>query len=68
MAKLTKIELDVVRLLANGLTHKEIAKEVHRSIDGVNDITKRVRFKLQRHNSAGVVGAAYQLGLLKPGT
>ena len=61
---LTKSELDVVRLLADGLTPKEIASRTDRSIFTVRVHIANVSVKLGCHGRSGAVRTARELGLI----
>ncbi len=61
---LTKAELDVVRLLADGLTPKEIAACTERSVFTIRVHIANVSAKLGCHGRSGAVRRAQQLGLL----
>lgn len=61
---LTKAELDVIRLLADGLTPKEIAARTSRSVFTVRVHIANVSTKLGCHGRSGAVRRAQQLGLI----
>ncbi|MGP4096435.1 response regulator transcription factor [Nonomuraea sp. KM90] len=64
---LTSRELDVLGLLAQGMTHKEIARSLSLSKTTVDTYVQRIRRKLKVGNKAQLTLAAYTMGLLKPG-
>ena len=61
---LTRAELDVVRLLADGLTPKEIAARTERSVFTISVHIANVSAKLGCHGRSGAVRRAQELGLL----
>jgi ATP/maltotriose-dependent transcriptional regulator MalT len=61
---LTKAELDVVKLLADGLTPKEIAGRTGRSVFTIRVHIANVSTKLDCRGRSGAVRRAQQLGLI----
>jgi LuxR family maltose regulon positive regulatory protein len=61
---LTPRELDVLSLLAEGLTQPEIAERLFISKSTVKTHTRNLYGKLEVHSRREVVAAAKQLGLL----
>jgi len=57
-------ELDVLNLIAAGLTNKEIANELFISLNTVGSHTKNINSKLDVHNRTEAVAKAKELGLL----
>lgn len=51
---LTKVEKDVLRLIANGMTNPEIAEQIHLSIDTINWYRKRLLAKFNVKNSVSL--------------
>jgi DNA-binding NarL/FixJ family response regulator len=64
VSDLTKRELEVLRLLADGLEQGEIAKQLVISTKTVSTHTQNIFRKLGVRNRAQAVAAAYQLELL----
>ncbi len=67
LAELTPRELEVVRLLARGLSNGEIARELVLGEATVKTHVARVFQKLDLHDRAQVVVLAYETGLVIPG-
>jgi LuxR family maltose regulon positive regulatory protein len=63
---LTGTELRILRDLAAGMTPKDIAVEMDRSVNTVRNHIQSLIEKLQCHSRAEAVSAAQQMGLLKP--
>lgn len=61
---LTEREQDVLRLVVQGLTKKEIARELHLSAHTVDSHLRNIYQKLHVHNRAGAVAAAMRDGLV----
>lgn len=59
--RLTEIELDILRLLARGLTSSEMAKLKNRSIKTIESHRANIRVKLCLKNSADVIRFAARL-------
>jgi DNA-binding NarL/FixJ family response regulator len=68
LSTLTQRELDVLRLLARGLSNAEIAKELILGETTVKTHVARILFKLSLRDRAQVIVAAYESGLIRPGT
>jgi DNA-binding NarL/FixJ family response regulator len=62
-ASLTKRELEVLRLLAAGLSQRAIARELVITPKTVSTHIQRILAKLGVHNQAQAVAAAFRLGL-----
>jgi LuxR family maltose regulon positive regulatory protein len=62
---LSERELQVLRLLAAGLTNQEIAGELYVSLNTVKWHVKNIYIKLDTHNRAQTIALAQELGLLK---
>jgi len=65
---LTDTELSVLRLVADGLTHKEIARSVEctsRSDRTVESHVKHISEKIGSNNSANMVMVAWKKGIIK---
>lgn len=60
---LTDREQQVLRLIAEGLTTKEIASLLGRSAETISNHRKHICYKLNIHSTAGLVAAWYR----KPG-
>jgi DNA-binding NarL/FixJ family response regulator len=66
MAVLTERELEVVALVAHGLTNDEIAAELVLSPATARTHVSRAMVKLQARDRAQLVVFAYQSGLVRP--
>jgi DNA-binding NarL/FixJ family response regulator len=64
-AKLTKREIEVLKLIAMELSNKQIAKKLFISIKTVDSHRQNLVHKLNVKNSVGLVKAAYKMKLLR---
>ncbi len=64
--RLTKRELEILGLIASGLTNKQIADQLFLSFRTVNTHRTNIMQKLDIHDTAGLVRHAMSLGLVKP--
>ena len=62
--KITRREQEVLHLLANDYTSKELAQQLYISLETVNSHRKNIREKLGVKTSSGMICKGYQLGLL----
>lgn len=62
--KLTKVELEVIRYLCQGLTNTEIANTRYTSLSAVKKTLSNIYIKLNATNRADAVRIAIQMGLL----
>jgi len=67
LAELTPRELDVMRLIARGMTNAEIAGDLYLGQGTVKTHVTRILAKLELTNRAQVVVCAYETGLVAPG-
>jgi DNA-binding CsgD family transcriptional regulator len=65
VAGLTRRELEVLRLLADGHTPKTVARILDISVHTTRGHIKNVLWKLGEHSQLGAVAAATRLGLLE---
>lgn len=65
MKELTKIDKDVLRLLADGMTSKQIAVEIDFSENVVNVARIRLMRKLRAMNTAQLVSEGYKQKILE---
>jgi FixJ family two-component response regulator len=60
---LTKTEMDVLRLVIDGKSNKEIALELHRSVRTIEDHRNHIMHKLGAHNIVELVKTAINMDL-----
>jgi DNA-binding NarL/FixJ family response regulator len=63
--QLSERELEVLRLVADGLENHQLALALHISIETVRSHVKNILSKLEAHNRTHAVAAAFRVGLLK---
>jgi LuxR family maltose regulon positive regulatory protein len=61
---LTERELEVLRLIADGLSNRDIAARLYRALPTVKGYTREIFAKLQVHRRTEAVARARELGLL----
>jgi DNA-binding NarL/FixJ family response regulator len=64
--RLTDREMEILRLIAEGKTNKEIAKLLHISLSTVETHRLKLMSKLEMHNCTQLVRYAIRKGLIVP--
>ena len=62
---LTKSEREILQLIGEGLTDKEIARRLYRSFHTVHTHRKNIMAKLDIHTQAGLIRYAIKEGIAK---
>ena len=65
LAALSTREIEVLQLVADGLTTGEIGKRLFLAADTVKSYVKHLLSKLEAHSRAGAVGVGLRRGLIK---
>jgi DNA-binding NarL/FixJ family response regulator len=68
LSALTPRELEVLKLLARGLSNAELAGRLHLSETTVKTHVARILFKLKLRDRAQAIIVAYETGLITPGS
>jgi LuxR family maltose regulon positive regulatory protein len=63
---LSEREIEVLQLIAEGLTNQEIANRLYLSLNTVKVHTRNIYGKLDAHHRADAVAKARALGILHP--
>ena len=63
--KFTENQLQVLRLLAEGLTQEEIAKERQCTTENIRNYIDRLKIKLKANNNVNVVYKAVKKGVIQ---
>jgi DNA-binding CsgD family transcriptional regulator len=61
---LTATERQVLRLLAHGLTRREVGEKLHKSEETIKALSKTCRSRLRARNTAHAVAIAVSLDLI----
>ena len=61
--RLTRTERLVLCLLAEGMTHVEIAQQLHRSLYTIRTHVAHIKAKCQLHHSTQLIALAHRMGL-----
>lgn len=62
---LTQWEREVMQLIAEGKSNKEVARDLHLSVKTVESHRRNLMSKLDIHETAGLVREAMKLGLVE---
>jgi DNA-binding NarL/FixJ family response regulator len=63
---LTKREREVLQLIAEGQTNKDISQQLGMSVKTVESHRRNLMVKLNIHETAGLVRYAIKIGLIQP--
>jgi len=66
-SRLTNREKEILQLIAEGLTSKEIAENLYISVKTVENHRANIKKKVDIHDTAGLVRYAIRIGLVEPG-
>ncbi|SFV29376.1 helix-turn-helix transcriptional regulator [Thermoflavifilum thermophilum] len=61
--RLTRTELLVLCLLAKGMTHVEIAHQLHRSLHTIRTHVAHIKEKFQLHHTSQLIALAHRMGI-----
>lgn len=66
MYNISAREREVLELVSQGLSRKQVALSIHLSFHTVNDHVKNLQMKLDANNTAQLIRKGFETGFLKP--
>jgi len=66
MYNISRREKEILELVSQGLSRKQVALTIHLSFHTVNDHVKSLLLKLDASNSAQLIRKGFEIGYLKP--